>query len=47
MRKIAIETLDGTIEMATDSCGKMQPIVTSDALINNIPGFKNIAYIHA
>ncbi|ABM44910.1 hypothetical protein X471_01062 [Bartonella bacilliformis str. Heidi Mejia] len=47
MRKIAVGTLGGTIAMATDSCGKMQPIVTSDALINNIPSLKNIAHIHA
>ncbi|MBX4335457.1 asparaginase [Bartonella raoultii] len=47
MKKIAIGTLGGTIAMAADSFGKMQPTLTSDILIKNVPDLNNIADIHA
>ncbi|WP_336294530.1 asparaginase [Bartonella sp. CB169] len=47
MKKIAIGTLGGTIAMATDNFGQMQPILTSDILIKSVPELNNIANIHA
>ncbi|WP_455475987.1 asparaginase [Bartonella sp. B17] len=47
MKKIAIGTLGGTIAMAADNFGQMQPTLTSDILIKNVPGLNNIANIQA
>lgn len=47
MKKIAIGTLGGTIAMAPDNFGKMQPTLTSDILIKSVPDLKNIADIYA
>ncbi|AFR25926.1 L-asparaginase [Bartonella quintana] len=47
MKKIAIGTLGGTIAMAADSFGQMQPTLTSDILIKSVPDLNNIADIHA
>ncbi|MBB5073368.1 L-asparaginase [Bartonella callosciuri] len=47
MKKIAIGTLGGTIAMATDSSGQMQPTLTSDILIKSIPGLNKVVNIHA
>ncbi|CAF25697.1 asparaginase [Bartonella quintana] len=47
MKKIAIGTLGGTIAMAADNFGQMQPTLTSDILIKSVPDLNNIADIHA
>ncbi|EJF81360.1 hypothetical protein MCQ_00058 [Candidatus Bartonella washoeensis Sb944nv] len=47
MKKIAIGTLGGTIAMAADSFGQMQPTLTSDILIKSVPDLNNVADIHA
>ncbi|KEC55721.1 asparaginase [Bartonella koehlerae] len=47
MKKIAIGTLGGTIAMAADNFGQMQPILTSDILIKSVPDLDSIADIHA
>ncbi|WP_074381027.1 asparaginase [Bartonella doshiae] len=47
MKKIAIGTLGGTIAMAADNFGQMQPILTSDFLIKSVPDLNNVANIHA
>ncbi|WP_455480918.1 asparaginase [Bartonella sp. B12(2025)] len=47
MKKIAIGTLGGTIAMAADSFGQMQPTLTSDILIKSVPDLNNVANIHA
>ncbi|WP_336278796.1 asparaginase [Bartonella sp. CB175] len=47
MKRIAIGTLGGTIAMAADSFSQMQPTLTSDILVNNVPGLNNVADIHA
>ncbi|WP_455482083.1 asparaginase [Bartonella sp. B35(2025)] len=47
MKRIAIGTLGGTIAMAVDSFGQMQPTLTSDLLIKSVPGLNNVADIYA
>lgn len=47
MKKIAIGTLGGTIAMAADNLGQMQPILTSDILIKSVPDLDSVADIHA
>ncbi|WP_156850931.1 asparaginase [Bartonella refiksaydamii] len=47
MKKIAIGTLGGTIAMAADNFGQMQPILTSDILIKSVPDLNKIANVHA
>ncbi|AGF75338.1 asparaginase [Bartonella vinsonii] len=47
MKKIAIGTLGGTIAMAADNLGQMQPTLTSDILIKSVPDLNKVAHIHA
>ncbi|GAA5106035.1 asparaginase [Bartonella jaculi] len=47
MKKIAIGTLGGTIAMAADNLGQMQPTLTSDILIKTVPDLNKVANIHA
>lgn len=47
MKKIAIGTLGGTIAMAADKFGQMQPTLTSDILIKSVPDLNKVANIHA
>ncbi|WP_019220694.1 asparaginase [Bartonella senegalensis] len=47
MKKIAIGTLGGTIAMAADNFGRMQPTLTSDILIKSVPDLDSVADIHA
>ncbi|MET3560096.1 L-asparaginase [Bartonella japonica] len=47
MKKIAIGTLGGTIAMAADSFGQVQPTLTSDVLIKSVPDLNKVANIHA
>ncbi|EJF75452.1 asparaginase [Bartonella alsatica] len=47
MKKIAIGTLGGTIAMAADNFGQMQPTLTSDTLIKSVPDLNNVANIYA
>ncbi|AGF74027.1 L-asparaginase [Bartonella australis AUST/NH1] len=47
MKRVAIGTLGGTIATAADSDGQMQPILTAEMLVKNVPGLKNIADIQA
>ncbi|MCZ2328047.1 asparaginase [Bartonella sp. F02] len=47
MKKIAVGTLGGTIAMVSDNNGLRQPTLTSNILIQNVPGLKEIADIHA
>lgn len=47
MKKISIGTLGGTIAMTSDDLGQIQPTLTSDVLIKNVPSLQSIADIHA
>ncbi|WP_375614864.1 asparaginase domain-containing protein, partial [Bartonella sp. AC535YNZD] len=47
MKKIAIGTLGGTIAMAENNFGQMQPTLTSDILIKSVPELNKVAHIHA
>lgn len=47
MKKIAIGTLGGTIAMAADSFGRVQPTLTSDLLIKSVPDLNKVANVHA
>ncbi|ATO56807.1 asparaginase [Bartonella sp. 1-1C] len=47
MKRIAVGTLGGTIAMTANNLGQMQPTLTSDILIKNIPDLEKIADIHS
>ncbi|OPB31081.1 L-asparaginase [Bartonella sp. AR 15-3] len=46
MKRIAVGTLGGTIAMTANNLGQMQPTLTSDILIKNVPNLEKIADIH-
>ncbi|WP_455477145.1 asparaginase [Bartonella sp. B41] len=47
MKRIAVGTLGGTIAMAADNFGQMQPTLTSDLLIKSVPSLNDVADIYA
>ncbi|WP_455478793.1 asparaginase [Bartonella sp. B10] len=46
MKRIAIGTLGGTIAMAADNFGQMQPTLTADLLIKSVPSLNKVADIY-